>query len=61
MVPPAGIEPARPCRRQILSLLCLPISPQRQLYPVQLHYVRQYTLYLILQNLVGLTGLEPVT
>tara|TARA_R110002096_G_scaffold79252_3_gene186223 strand:+ start:15793 stop:16071 length:279 start_codon:yes stop_codon:yes gene_type:complete len=24
----AGLEPARPCGRQILSLLCLPISPQ---------------------------------
>ncbi len=27
MVPGAGIEPARPCEREILSLLCLPISP----------------------------------
>src|SRR5690554_1397640 len=27
MVPGAGIEPARPCGREILSLLCLPISP----------------------------------
>jgi hypothetical protein len=27
MVPGAGIEPARPCDREILSLLCLPISP----------------------------------
>ena len=28
MVPEAGIEPARPLRkREILSLLCLPISP----------------------------------
>ncbi len=23
----AGIEPAHPCEREILSLLCLPISP----------------------------------
>ena len=27
LVPGAGIEPARPCEREILSLLCLPISP----------------------------------
>jgi hypothetical protein len=27
MVPGAGIEPARPYDREILSLLCLPISP----------------------------------
>jgi hypothetical protein len=29
MVPRAGIEPARPNGRQILSLMCLPISPPR--------------------------------
>ncbi len=27
MVPEAGLEPARPKGRQILNLLCLPISP----------------------------------
>ena len=27
MVPGAGIEPARSLKREILSLLCLPISP----------------------------------
>jgi hypothetical protein len=27
MVPGAGIEPARPLSRKILSLVCLPISP----------------------------------
>lgn len=27
MVPETGIEPVRPLSRQILSLLCLPISP----------------------------------
>ena len=31
MVPGAGIEPARPFKREILSLLCLPISPSGQL------------------------------
>ena len=31
MVPGAGIEPARPCDREILSLLCLPISPPGQM------------------------------
>ena len=30
MVPEAGIEPARPLSREILSLLCLPISPPGQ-------------------------------
>ena len=33
MVPGAGIEPARPFRkREILSLLCLPISPSGLVY-----------------------------
>jgi hypothetical protein len=27
LVPGAGLEPARHCCREILSLLCLPISP----------------------------------
>ncbi len=27
MVPGAGLEPARSCEREILSLLCLPIPP----------------------------------
>lgn len=27
MVPGAGLEPARSCDREILSLLCLPIPP----------------------------------
>lgn len=30
MVPEAGIEPARPYDREILSLLCLPVSPPGQ-------------------------------
>jgi hypothetical protein len=30
-VPGAGVEPARPCERQILSLVRLPISPSRQI------------------------------
>ena len=30
MVRTAGLEPARPEGRQILSLLCLPISPRPQ-------------------------------
>ena len=29
MVPETGIEPVRPCGREILSLLRLPISPQQ--------------------------------
>ena len=31
MVPGAGLEPARHCCREILSLLCLPISPSGQM------------------------------
>ena len=31
MVPGAGIEPARRLKREILSLLCLPISPPGQI------------------------------
>ena len=27
VVPGAGLEPARSCDREILSLLCIPISP----------------------------------
>src|SRR6185436_13391598 len=30
LVPEAGLEPARPCGRGILSLLRLPVSPPRQ-------------------------------
>lgn len=30
LVPGAGIEPARPFEREILSLVCLPISPSGQ-------------------------------
>ena len=30
LVPGAGIEPARPYRREILSLQCLPVSPSGQ-------------------------------
>ncbi len=42
MVLRAGIEPARPHGRQILSLMCLPISPPelsaaRETYPSALH------------------------
>ena len=31
MVPPAGLEPARRYRPQILSLLCLPVPSRRQI------------------------------
>ena len=36
MVPETGIEPVRPLGREILSLLCLPVSPlgQRVRVPV---------------------------
>ena len=38
MVPGAGIEPARPYDREILSLLCLPISPPGLWVIVQLDF-----------------------
>ena len=41
MVPRAGIEPARPLGRQILSLLCLPISPSG----LWLRTLRRRTIY----------------
>ncbi len=44
MVPGAGIEPARPCDREILSLLCLPISPPGRMEAVQQIAVRILTL-----------------
>lgn len=38
-MPGAGIEPARPCDREILSLLCLPISPPGH----NLHFIISFT------------------
>ena len=40
MVPEAGIEPARPLSRGILSPLCLPISPPGRNSRVDLHRQR---------------------
>ena len=36
MVPGAGIEPARLLEREILSLLCLPISPSGHIFKEQM-------------------------
>lgn len=44
MVPAARLELARPCERQILSLLCLPIPPRGQ------KFLRGYVLYNQLKN-----------
>ena len=44
LVPGAGIEPARPYDREILSLLCLPISPPGQMEGVDQIAVRILTL-----------------
>lgn len=40
MVPEAGIEPARSCLRQILSLVRLPISPLGHLK--KCYYIKKY-------------------
>ena len=32
VVPVTGLEPVQYCYREILSLLCLPIPPHRQLF-----------------------------
>jgi hypothetical protein len=53
MVPGAGIEPARPCDREILSLLCLPISPpglSRLFY----HYLQK-------KRMEARAGIEPAS
>jgi hypothetical protein len=42
VVPRAGLEPARLCSRQILSLMCLPISPPRQRAGFDLHSSGNY-------------------
>ena len=44
MVPGAGIEPARPYDREILSLLCLPISPPGRMEGLHQIAVRILTL-----------------
>ena len=51
MVPGAGIEPARSLKREILSLLCLPISPSGLLLRCAM----------LLLTLASPTGFEPVT
>ena len=51
MVPGAGIEPARCFQREILSLLCLPISPSGLLLRCAM----------LLLTLASPTGFEPVT
>jgi hypothetical protein len=45
MVPGAGIEPARPCDREILSLLCLPISPPGRVITAEFVAERILSLY----------------
>ena len=42
MVPGAGVEPAHPYEREILSLLCLPISP-----PGRMEGVHQITVRIL--------------
>ena len=48
MVPGAGVEPAHPYEREILSLLCLPISPPGLGINAELNAVRILTLYRLL-------------
>jgi hypothetical protein len=45
VVPGAGVEPAHPYEREILSLLCLPISPPGQVISAELNAERILTLY----------------
>jgi hypothetical protein len=45
LVPGAGIEPARPCDREILSLLCLPISPPGRVITAEFVAERILSLY----------------
>ena len=58
LVPETGIEPVRLLKREILSLLCLPISPSGQ-------YKTYYNIVSFKcqqnYNMVPPTGLEPVT
>ena len=44
LVPRGGLEPPQPHGRQILSLMCLPISPPRQL--ISLEIIRTWFLTL---------------
>ncbi len=44
LVPGAGVEPAHPYEREILSLLCLPISPPGRMEGVHQIAVRILTL-----------------
>ncbi len=55
VVPGAGIEPARPFGREILSLLCLPISPSGQ--KIYFGIPCKFTLVFV----VPPEGLEPPT
>ena len=43
LVPGAGVEPAHPYEREILSLLCLPISPPGRIAGLQQIAVRILT------------------
>ena len=55
VVPRAGIEPARPLGRQILSLLCLPISPSG----LWLRNLRRRTIYSRLSDRKTCHNREP--
>ena len=59
MVPGAGIEPARPNGRQILSLLCLPISPPGRLKHSSASSFEKTTV-VVFSTMEASTGVEPV-
>tara|TARA_R100000479_G_scaffold94303_2_gene46645 strand:- start:796 stop:1047 length:252 start_codon:yes stop_codon:yes gene_type:complete len=42
MVLMAGLEPARLCSRQILSLLCLPISPHERCFFIKFNVFKDF-------------------
>jgi hypothetical protein len=62
MVPKTGIEPVRPYEREILSLLCLPISPlgQRKNQLLKNEYLIIQHLYILSRASRIYTTISPI-
>ena len=58
MVPGTGIEPVRPLRREILSLLCLPISPSGPFGNSTVYYLSLPDVDALRTSFTGITGLR---
>jgi hypothetical protein len=58
MVPGAGIEPARRLKREILSLLCLPISPSGPFSNNTVYYLPLPDVNTLRVLSTGITGLR---